>query len=87
MPDSAQYQSGNRGAVVVFACHADDIVDCCRMVTNELAEHQLILRGFEHLIDQGYIDREISTYERELIDRLSAYPVQFQNVYYFKGDA
>jgi hypothetical protein len=86
-PENDQYEAGHRGAYVVFACQARDIVECCQQVRNELVEHRLVLVGFEYLIDQAHIDRELSTYERELIDRLGAYPVQFQNVHYFKGDA
>jgi len=86
-PENDQYRAGHRGAIVVFACRAKDIVDCCRQVAGEFAEHQLILNGFEYLIDQEHIDREISTYERELIDQLGSYPVQFKNVHYFKADA
>jgi hypothetical protein len=71
----------------VFACQANDIVDCCRQVTIELAEHQLVLKGFEYLMDQVHLDRELSAYEKELIGGLGSYPVQFKNVHYFKVDA
>ena len=86
-PESDQFHSGHRGALVVFACQAVDIVDCCRRISSELAENGLNLRGFEYLMDQAHIDREISKYERGLIDRLASYPVQFENVHYFKADA
>lgn len=86
-PESDQFRSGHRGAVVVFACQAIDIVECCRQISSELAENGLNLKGFEYLMDQAHIDREISAYEQELVDRIGSYPVQFENVHYFKGDA
>jgi hypothetical protein len=86
-PDTDQFRSGNRGALVVFACEAVDLIECCRLISSELAENGLALKGFEYLMDQAHVDREISTYEKELIQRLGSYPVQFRNVHYFKGDA
>jgi hypothetical protein len=85
--ESDQFRSGHRGAIVVFACQAIDVCECCRQISSELAENGLNLKGFEYLMDHAHIDREISTYEKELIDRLGSYPVQFENVHYFKGDA
>lgn len=86
-PNNDQFRLGYCGAFVVFACQAVDIVECCRLVSSELAENGLILKGFEYLMDQARIDRDISTYEDELVHRLGSYPVQFENVHYFKGDA
>jgi hypothetical protein len=85
--ESDQFRSGYRGAIVVFACQTTNVVECCRLISSELAESGLILIGFEYLMDRTHIDREISTYEKQLIDRLESYPVQFENVHYFKGDA
>ena len=84
---SDQFRSGHRGAIVVIACQAPDIAECCRHISSELAKNGLILMGFEYLMDQIHIDREISTYEKELINRLGSYPVQSKNVRYFKGNA
>jgi hypothetical protein len=80
-------RAGYRGAIVAFACQAVDIVECCRQIASELAENGLVLKGFEYLMDQAHLDRETSEYEEELVHRLASYPVQFENVHYFKGDA
>lgn len=85
--ENEQYRGGYRGAIVVVACQAADVVESCQRISAELAENKLNLRGFEYLMDKDHSDREISEYEVGLIERLPSYPVQFENVHYFKGDA
>jgi hypothetical protein len=78
-----EYKQGHRGAVFVFACIADTLQSCVESITNEMVEHDLTLRGFEYLMDSEYMDRHLSEYEQELVERLRNYPVQFENVHFF----
>jgi hypothetical protein len=86
-PGTEQFNNGNRGAYAVFVCKASEITECCRLISMELAENHLEIRGFEWLVDKVYADRATTDYEDELIERLETYPVQFENVHYFKGDS
>jgi hypothetical protein len=82
-----EYESGSRGAYVVFACRAPGLSDVVRLISTELEESGLEVRGFEFLLDARYIDRPLSDYEQMLRSRLDPYPVQFENVHFFKPDS
>lgn len=84
--DRPEFADGCRGAYVVVACRACDIADATRAISAELGESGLNVRGFEHLFDISYLDRPLSEYEQQLISRLTSYPVQFENVHFFKAD-
>ena len=85
-PQHEQAGLGYRGAYVPFACAALDIVDCCRLVASELADNNLILKGLSDLTDAAYHEHALTEYQQRLVERLQGYPVQFENVHYFKGD-
>lgn len=84
--DRPEYANGARGAYVVFACRALSLVRATEMICKELSESELRACGFEHLFDIDYLDRSLSDYEEMLISRLGSYPVQFENVHFFKED-
>jgi hypothetical protein len=86
-PRNKEYEKGFRGAILVFACLATDIVHCVNLLSAECADNELVLNGFEYLFDKTYMDREPSDYEEQLVSKLSKYPVQFENVHFFKSDA
>lgn len=86
-PERAEYQQGHRGAILVFACSADTPRDCVSLITTELSENGLTLRGFEYMMDSDYIDRNLSEYEESLVAELKTYPVQFRNVHFFAPDS
>jgi len=76
-----------RGAFVNIACKAPKISEAIELIAAELSENCLTLRGFEFIFDTNYLDRAPSDYEAKLIRRLQTYPIQFQNVHYFKPDS
>lgn len=82
-----EYQEGFRGAYVVFVCSAVSISEASRLIETELFESELILKGFEYFFDVDHMDRQPSEYEEKLISRLDSYPVQFENVHFFKPDS
>jgi hypothetical protein len=81
-----QSDLGFRGAYVPFACEASDIVECCRILASELADNKLTLKGLSDLTDVTYHAAALTEYQQRLINRLKGYPVQFENVHYFKAD-
>lgn len=85
--ENAEYEDGTRGAYASVACRESSLLRAIQAIASELAENALTLRGFDFIFDTNYIDREPSDYEAELISRLSSYPVQFENVHYFKPDS
>ncbi|MCA8887879.1 MAG: hypothetical protein KDA46_03550 [Parvularculaceae bacterium] len=85
--ENAEYEDGMRGAYASVACRESDLIGAVQAIASELAENALTLRGFDFIFDTSYMDREPSEYETELISRLSSYPVQFENVHYFKPDS
>ena len=82
-----EFDEGMRGAFVVIVCSADNILEATKITMSELAENALTIRGFEYFFDTNYVDRELSNYEIGLIARLGSYPVQFENIHYFKPDS
>ncbi|MEQ9003771.1 MAG: hypothetical protein RIE74_09405 [Pseudomonadales bacterium] len=82
-----EYEDGARGGYVIFVCKAPCISDAAKLVETELMESGLILRGFEYLFDSSYMDRRMSDYEETLASRLDLYPVQFEDVHFFKPDS
>lgn len=82
-----EYEDGARGAYVVFVCRADTISEAARLIESELLESDLNLRAFEYLFDIAYMDRSMSEYEEKLASRLDSYPVQFEDVHFFKPDS
>lgn len=81
-----QFRNDMRGAYVPIVCSAADIAAAVEAIRKELSESALTLRGFDYLFDVHYLDRKPSIYEDQLIARLESYPVQFENVHYFKSD-
>jgi len=81
------YDEGFRGAYIVVVCRADEIEAAISMIKSELLESSLILSGFDYFFEENVMDRSVSDYESELIGRLSQYPVQFENVHFFKPDS
>jgi hypothetical protein len=81
-----EFIDGFRGAYVVIACLASDISEATCSIADELFESGLIVKGFDHLFDTLYIDRSLSEYEEALISRLESYPIQFEDVHFFKPD-
>jgi hypothetical protein len=84
--DHDQSDLGYRGAYVPFACEAPDIVECCRLLASELADSKLVLNGLSDLTDAKYHNRALTDYQQRLVERLKGYPVQFENVHFFKAD-
>lgn len=82
----AEYREGHRGAYVVVVCRAASLIEATQLIVSELAESDLDVRGFEHLLESAYLDRPMSEYEEMLSSRLASYPVQFENVHFFKPD-
>jgi hypothetical protein len=85
--DRMEFRDGYRGAVFVFCCLANDISDCVELIFKESNENKLWITGFEYLFEREYLDREISEYEKQLISRLDAYPVQFEHIHFFLPDS
>ena len=81
-----QYSAGYRGAFVVFACRAENITLAVDQFCRELAEHNLIVIGFEYLENQPYMERGPEGVEIALIEKLETYPVQFADVHIYKPD-
>ncbi len=79
-----QYQLGYRGAVLIFVVLADSLMDAVQLIENECLENKLMIVGFERLSNRAYLDGEPSDYEAKLISRLAQYPVQFEDVHFFK---
>jgi hypothetical protein len=86
-PSHHQYTLGYRGAIFVFVCLAEKIASAVEQVCSECDEHGLAIVGFEYLYNQAHMERETTEYEDGLIRRLTSYPVQFENVHYYKPDA
>ena len=78
-----EYATGHRGATFTFACAAPTLLECASLVCSEAVENQLEVRGFEYLMQEEFMDRDISPYEVELAEQLPVYPVQFKNVHFF----
>ena len=85
--DRPEYRNGARGAYVVVACTTESIRSAAKLIEAELTESGLILRGFEYLMDIVYLDRQLSDYEEILVSRLDSYPVQFEDVHFFRTDS
>ena len=79
-----EFTEGMRGAYIAIVCRAHDISSAVDCISKELAEHALTVRGFDYLFDIKYFDRKSSKYEDKLVHRLGIYPVQFEDVHYFK---
>jgi hypothetical protein len=84
--NSARY-GNNIGAILNFACYAKDIIEATALVHAECLENDLVVRGFDYLVCRAYMDDEPSQYEAELIQKLSSYPVQFDDVHTYPADA
>lgn len=80
------FRRGMRGAYINVVCNSESVENAVSSITSELKENTLSVRGFDYIFDLNYLDREPSEYEKELIQRLSAYPIQFENVHYFPLD-
>ena len=85
--DRPEFQDGFRGAYVVVACRAASAGEAVSLIESELLESDLMLSGFDYLFDIASMDRDLTEYEIKLNSRLSAYPIQFENVHFFKPDA
>jgi hypothetical protein len=83
---NSQYLEGNRGAYLIFVVSSKNLGEAVNLICSELLENGLKIVGFEYFFAEKYLDREPSNYEIRLIERLDKYPVQFENVHFFKGD-
>jgi len=62
------------------------LLDCVAMIVEEASDNELQVKGFEYLMQKGYMDREPSSYEMELEGQLPTYPVQFKNIHFALAD-
>lgn len=86
-PGHEQLNGGYRGAILVFATCADDVVTAVRLLYEECLENKLRVIGFDYLFNLARLEREPSEYEEQLIEKLGLYPVQFKNVHFHKHEA
>jgi hypothetical protein len=74
------------GAFAGFASRAANIVAAIEALSREFEESGYVLVGVEHMLPVHMHDRQLTSYETELIDSIDKYPVQFKNVHLHKGD-
>jgi hypothetical protein len=84
---STRYDREFSGAYLNFACAAENVSACVDLAVKECEENDLLIIGFEFLECVAFMDRELSEYERGLVEALPGYPVQFVNVHLFKPDS
>ena len=82
-----EFVKGMRAAYIPIVCKAGDVQEAIGMMVSELSENALSLRGFDYIFDINFLDRPTSEVEDKLIEKLSSYPVQFENVHFFKPDS
>jgi len=87
MPSNPEFKKGMRGALITVVCRSESLKHAVEDISAELSESLLSVEGFEYIFNEAFIDRELSGYEELLIERLASYPVQFENVHYFKPDS
>ena len=76
-----------RGAFVPICCRAEDFSSAIEIIAKELLEIDLTLNGVDEFYDERFFDGVPSAEMKELLGRLRAYPVQFEDVHYFPADA
>lgn len=75
------------GAFAGFACRAENIVKAVMMLHQEFEESGYVLVGIKHMLPIHMFDRQLTTYEAELLEGIKDYPVQFKDVHLHKVDA
>lgn len=86
-PTHHQFADGYRGAIFVFACMSDDISGAVKQICQESSENNLSVIGLDYLYNRAHMEREPTEYERGLIGKLNSYPVQFEDIHFYKADA
>lgn len=84
---NAKRNEGFTGAFAGIACLAKDLVEAVTLISSELDENGYELLGFESFLPTYTLDRELTNYERELVNATSSYPVQFKDIHLHKPDA
>jgi hypothetical protein len=74
------------GAFAGFACIAEDIAAAVVAVCREFQEAGYVVIGLEHMLPVDRLDRDLTSYEKELLQAAEEYPVQFRDVHAHKGD-
>jgi len=77
---------GFTGAFAGFACRAANIVEAVELLQREFEESGYVLVGIRHMLLTHMLDRQLTTYEAELVKAVDTYPVQFMDVHLHKGD-
>jgi hypothetical protein len=72
------------GGVGLVACLAESIELAVKLISKEFAENGSLLIGFDWISRLAEYNQPLTEYAQQLIDRLGAYPVQFDNVHTFK---
>lgn len=75
------------GAYASVACCADSFNKAVELIIAEFYENRYEVIGFENFMPMTMLERELTDYEKTLVDATSAYPVQFKNVHLFKGNS
>jgi hypothetical protein len=79
-------EEGFVGAYAGFASKAATIWEAVAALAREFDENGFYLLGFENMLPAECLDRELTTYERELLRATEEYPVQFKDVHLHKSD-
>jgi hypothetical protein len=79
-------RDGFAGAFAGFACRASNIAEAANLLLREFDECGYELVGFEHMILLQLLDRDLTPYEKGLVQAVESYPVQFRDVHLHKGD-
>ncbi len=74
------------GAFAGFACRAENFADAVRALYQEFEESGYVVVGIKHMLPMHMLDRQLTAYEAELLERIEEYPVQFKDVHLHKGD-
>ncbi|GLQ22523.1 hypothetical protein GCM10007853_03970 [Algimonas ampicilliniresistens] len=85
--ENPEYDRGMRGAYLGVLCRALSISDAASLISNEFEALDLNLVGFELIVDHRYLDRSLSEYEKDLLEELDIFPIQYRNVHYFSPDS
>jgi hypothetical protein len=85
-PTHHQFAGGYRGAIFVFVCASDEISGAVEQICRECSESNLTVIGLDYLYNRAHMEREPTEYERGLIGKLASYPVQFEDIHFYKAD-
>lgn len=70
-----------------FACANESITGAIQAVFDEFAKSGYHLIGVESMLPAHMHDRDLTPYEKELLEATKDYPVQFKDVHLHKGNS